>query len=356
MKRILPIILLIALLLNGCSSLTGSTTTSPQTQAVITTPVGTTAPAGTVVPAGTMVVASLVPLGTPSAKYGEIARSLIVDMANIGPRVAGSDGETKTAQYIVSAFKAIGYNPVTQTFTAPSGNQTISSANISAVKTGNSSQEIIVGAHYDSTNAGPGADDNASGVAVMLEVAKLVLGAKTPYTIRFVAFGSAESGLAGSYAYLNQMSQEEIQDVVVMIDLDSLVAGDVAYAYSDETQATVRNWVLEWALGNGFNLQTIHNAGLKYPDNNGIGSSDYVPFQAAGIPYVYFNTTDWSLGDNKGTTQVDPKFGNNGVIRNTKYDTLTYLDASFPGRVDQNLNLFISVLYNVLTQYEAPAP
>jgi hypothetical protein len=348
MKRILPIFLLIALVLNGCSSLTGTST--PQV------PTGTMAPNVTMTPAGTVAVASLVPLGTPSAKYGSIARSLIGDITNIGTRVAGSDGETKTAQYIVSAFKAIGYIPVTQTFTAPSGNQSVTSANIMAVKTGTSTQEILVGTHYDSSNAGPGADDNASGVAAMLEVAKLVQGTKTPYTIRFVAFGAGESGLLGSYAYLNQMSQEEIQNVVVMIDLDSLVAGDIAYAYSDESQATVRDWALDWAVGNGFNLQTVHNAGLKYPDNNGIGSSDYAPFQAAGIPYVYFNTTDWNLGDKKGTTQVDAKYGENGVIRNTKYDTLAYLDASFPGRVDQNLNLFISVLYNVLTQYEAPAP
>jgi len=349
MKRILPIFLLIALLLNGCNSLKGLTATSPQA------PTGTMAPNGTMAPAATAAVASLVPLGTPSVKYGGISRSLMGDMTNIGTRVAGSDGETKTAQYIVSAFTAIGYVPVNQPFTAPSGNQSVTSSNVMAVKTGTSSQEIIVGAHYDSTDAGPGADDNASGVAVMLEVAKLVQATTTPYTIRFVAFGADESGLLGSYAYLNQMSQEEIQNVIVMINLDSLVAGDVAYAYSDEGQAMVRDWALEWALGNGFNLQTIHNAGLKYPDNKGIGSSDYIPFQAAGIPYVYFNSTDWSLGDKKGTTQVDAKYGENGVIRNTKYDTLSYLDTTFPGRVDQNLNLFISVLYNLLTQYEAPA-
>jgi Zn-dependent M28 family amino/carboxypeptidase len=244
---------------------------------------------------------------------------------------------------------------VTQTFTAPSGNQTISSANISAVKTGNSSQEIIVGAHYDSTDAGPGADDNASGVAVMLEVAKLVQGTTTPYTIRFIAFGAEESGLMGSNAYLNEMSQDDFQNVIVMIDLDSLVAGDIAYAYSDESQSTVRDWALEWALGNGLDLQTVRNVSLTYPDTKGIGSSDYAPFQAVGIPYIYFDSTDWTLGDKKGVTQVDSKYGENGVIRHTKYDTLEYLDASFPGRVDQRLNLFISVLYNLLTQYEAPA-
>ncbi len=340
MKRILPVLLLIALLLNGCGGLKASTT-----------PPSAPAPNGTPVVA----VASLVPLGTPSAKYGSISRSLISDITNIGTRVAGSDGETKTAQYIMSAFTAIGYTPVNQAFTEPAGNQSVTSANIVAVKTGTSSQEIIVGAHYDSSDAGPGADDNASGVAVMLEVAKLVHGVKTPYTINFVAFGAEGSGLLGSNAYLNQMSQDEIQNVIVMIDLDSLIAGDVAYAYSEEKQSTVRDWALEWALGNGLNLQTIKNVDLTYPDNNGIGTSDYFPFQSAGIPYVYFNTTDWSLGDKKGTTQVNTSYGENGVIRNTKYDTLAYLDSSFPGRVDQNLNLFISVLYNLLTQYEAPA-
>ncbi len=333
MKRILPLLLLCALVLNGCGGKLGSTPAATPTSAV----------------------ATLVPLGTPAAKYGGIARPLIRDFTNFGARVAGSDAETKAAQYIVEVFKAIGYSPETQPFTANAGNTPVTSANIVAVKKGTSSQEVIVGAHYDSTNDGPGADDNASGVAVMLEVAKLVSGVTTPYTIRFIAFGAEESGQLGSIAYLNQMSQQDFENVIVMIDLDSLVAGDIAYVYSDEgQQSAARDWALEWALGNGFDLQTIRN--VKWTDpGNGIGLSDFAPFQAAGIPYAYFNTTDWTLGEKKGTTQVDAHYGKNGVIRHTKYDTLAYLDATFPGRVDQHLNLFISVLYNLLTQYEAPA-
>ena len=334
MKRVLPIFLMLVLLLNGCGVIPSAS--SPQAAGV------------------TSQVASLVPLGTPSAKYGGIARPLMADLESIGPRLAGTDAEAKAAQYIASAFTTIGYAPQTQAFTAQAGNQTVKSANVVAVKTGTSSQEILVGAHYDSSAAGPGVDDNGSGVAAMLEVAKLVQGQKTPYTIRFIAFGAEESGLLGSFAYLNQMSQDAFQNVIVMVDLDSLVAGDTAYVYSDENQSAVRDWTLEWALGNGFDLQTIKKVSLTYPDNNGIGSSDYAPFQAVGIPYVYFNSTNWTLGDKKGGTQVDAKYGENGVIRHTKYDTLSYLDSSFPGRVDQRLNLFISVLYNLLTQYEAP--
>jgi hypothetical protein len=334
MKRILPLFFLLALVLNGCSS----------------SAIGPTPHVAGITP-----VATLVPMGTPVAKYGvEVARPLIRDFTNIGSRVAGSDGEAQAAQYIATVFKAIGYSPETQPFTAAAGNKSITSANVVAVKNGTSSQEIIVGAHYDSTDAGPGADDNASGVAVMLEVAKLIQNASTPYTIRFIAFGAEESGLLGSYAYLNQMSQEEFENVITMIDLDSLVAGDIAYVYSDEgQQSAVRDWALEWTLGNGLDLQTIRNVDLTDPDT-GKGSSDYAAFRDAGIPFAYFETTNWSIGDKKGQTQVDPRYGENGVIRHTKYDTLTYLDATFPGRVDEHLNLFISILYNLLTQFEAP--
>jgi Zn-dependent M28 family amino/carboxypeptidase len=302
----------------------------------------------------TSAVATLVPLGTPVGKYGDVARALIRDFTNIGPRVAGSEGETQTAQYIATVFQAIGYSPETQPFTADGDNKSVASANVVAVKNGTSSQEIIIGAHYDSTDAGLGADDNASGVAVMLEVARLVIGAPTFYTIRFIAFGAEESGLLGSYAYLNQMSQEEFENTIAMINLDSLVAGDIAYVYSDEgQQSAVRDWALEWALGNGLDLQTIRNVDLTDPDNSK-GSSDYAAFRDAGIPYATFETTNWNIGDKKGHTQVDPHYGEHGVIRDTKYDTLAYLDATFPGRVDQHLNLFISVLYNFLTQFENP--
>jgi Zn-dependent M28 family amino/carboxypeptidase len=206
----------------------------------------------------------------------------------------------------------------------------------------------------DSTDAGPGADDNASGVAVMLEVARIISSQTTPYTIRFIAFGAEESGLLGSYAYLNQMSQEEFENVIAMIDLDSLIAGDIAYVYSDEGQlSAVRDWALEWAPGNGLDLQTIRDVDLTDP-KTGKGASDYAAFRDAGIPYAYFEATNWTLGDKKGHTQVDLRYGDHGVIRQTKYDTLDYLDTTFPGRVDQHLNLFISVLYNILIQFEVP--
>jgi len=331
MKHFLPLFLLLALLLNGCGATGGKLPAKVPTSNV----------------------AALEPLGTPAPKYGDVARALIRDFANIGPRVAGSAGESQAAQYIATVFQAIGYSPETQTFTAESEGKSVTSANIVGVKKGVSSREIIVGAHYDSTNQGPGADE-ASGVAVMLDVARMVSSQQPPYTIRFIAFGAEDAGLMGAYWYVNEMSQEQFENAIAMIDLDNLVGGDVAYALGDEgSQSSVRDWALEWAAGNGLDLQTVREANLSDP-KTGLGVSAYAPFRDVGIPYAFFDTANWNLGDKNGKTQVDPRYGDHGVISGTKFDTLDYLDTNFPGRVDQHLNLFVAVVYNLLTQYQVP--
>jgi alkaline phosphatase isozyme conversion protein len=328
MKRILPLFLLLALVLNACNIpvVSAPTATSP--------------------------VVTQIPVSTPVISYGAIARDYVKTLTDMGPRVAGTDQEAQAAEAIADVFAGFGYPTETQPFTETDDNGgTIDSANVVAVKSGKSAQEIIVGAHYDSADVGLGADDNASGVAVMLEAAELVKNVPTPYTIRFIAFGAEEAGLLGSYAYLNQMSQAEFENTIAMINLDSLAAGDITYVYSDEgQQAALRDWMLEWAFGNGLDLQTIHNVDLSEDDGGGV--SDYAAFRDAGIPFVYFEATNWTLGDQDGYTQVDPQYGDKGKIWHTGDDTLEYLDTHFPGRVDQHLDLFVTVLFNILTQYE----
>ncbi len=334
MKKIIPLLLLFVLVLTACGA------KKPATPAPkVPTPAD---------------IATLQPMGTPMPKYGDVARALIRDFTNIGPRATGTPGESQAAQYVTSVFQAIGYSPETQTFTADVNGQQVTSANVIAMKQGVSKQEIIVGAHYDSTANGAGADE-ASGVAAMLEVARMVVSQNTPYTIRFIAFGAADVGLQGSYAYLNQMTQEEFENLIGMVDLDHLVAGDYAYAYSDEgDQAMLRDWAVEWASGNGLNLQTVRDATTLNDPKSGKGAADYSGFRDVGIRYVFFQSTDWNIGEKNGKTQVEAKFGENGVISGTKYDTLDYLDTNFPGRVDERLNLFVTVLYNLLTVYEVP--
>ena len=349
MKRILPLFLLLALILSGCDfPITIASTTAPPVA-----PTATTSPALTQVSADTQIpIDTQIPVVTPEVSYGESGCDYMSALTDIGPRVAGTDQEAQAAGIIADILTGFGYSTETQSFTETNADgDPIHSANVVAVKIGRSAQELIVGAHYDSAEVGLGADDNASGVAVMLEAAQLIRDIATPYTIRFIAFGAEEAGQLGSYAYLNQMSQAEFENTVAMINLDSLAAGDMAYVYSDEDpQSALRDWTLEWAFGNGLDLQTIPNVDLT--DDNGRDVSDYAPFRNAGIPFVYFEATNWALGDQDGYTQVDSQYGVNGIIWHTEYDTLEYLDTTFPGRVDQHLDLFVKILVNLLTHYE----
>ena len=78
--------------------------------------------------------------------------------------------------------------------------------------------------------------------------------------------------------------------------------------------------------------------------------SDYSPFQKAGVPFIYFEATNWNLAED-AMTQVDTRYGDEGVIRHTRFDRVDYIDKTSPGRIDQHFNLFGTLLYEALTQY-----
>ena len=304
--------------------------------------------------------ATLRPSATPTLKpiaYGAIAHQHLQALSGgIGARVAGTPQEAQAAQYIRAAFEKLGYQTELQPFSVTARVNRVktnfNSANVIAVKPGMSSSVIIVGAHYDSTDDGKGADDNASGVAVMLEVAEQVKNILTPYTIRFVGFGSEEIDLNGSRFYVDQMSETDKQNTIGMLNLDSLIAGDVTYVYGDAgSTRSIRDWILKTA-GANFQLETRPVKDLDSPDGTPCDCADYRPFQTAGIPFAYFEATNWALGKKDGYTQVNLQLGKRGEIWHTEYDKLDYIESTFPGRIDQHLSEFVTLVYDIMTQYK----
>ena len=95
--------------------------------------------------------------------------------------------------------------------------------NVVAEKEGISSKDkvILLGAHYDTVENSPGADDNASGVAVLLEVARAVQAEPLAATVKFVAFGLEEYGYAGSTHYAEK-ARREGEKIVGMISLEMI--------------------------------------------------------------------------------------------------------------------------------------
>ena len=311
----------------------------------------------TIVP--TSSIPALTPTPTPTKierKAGEIAYAHVEAISEgIGARVAGTEEEVKTANYIVSEFERLGYSPQLQPFRVTVKGNIINSANVIAVKEGASPLEIIVGAHYDSVKVGKGADDNATGVAVILEVAERIKDMKTPYTIRFILFGAEEVGLQGSKYYVGSMTMDDIQKTIGMTNLDSVTAGDLAYVYGDEGErGVIRDWLLGFAQDHGLTLQTQLGENAKYPLGTTGDWSDHAPFKKAGIPYTYFEATNWALGDKDGYTQVSTEYGQAGEIWHTDFDTLEYINTTFPGRMQERLNLFVTLLEAALTEFELP--
>lgn len=279
-------------------------------------------------------------------KPGKIAYEHLKVLSNeIGGRVAGTEGETRAEEYIYDQFQGLGYDAAIQEFTYIRRGVTYSSANVIAVKPGKSAEEVIVGAHYDSVSVGRGADDNASGIGVMLEVSEVLKNVKTPYTIRFIAFGAEEVGLQGSRYYVSQMSQEKIDNTVAIINLDSLAVGDEMYVYGGEgKEGWVREQALNIAKKQKLNLETNPGLNEEYPTGTTGLWSDHAPFVGKGIPYAYFEGTNWELGEMDGYTQTVK----DGEIWHTEKDTIPYIQKNYPGRIEERLSTFSEVLRDLL--------
>ncbi len=148
-------------------------------------------------------------------------------------QLAGAIGErnmqnhqalTQAAQYISHQFESFGYDVNRQTYSIKEK----SASNIIAeIKGTNDPEEIvIIGAHYDSVLTSPGANDNASGVAALLELARLMKSSKPKRTIRFIAFVNEEppyflSHQMGSYQYAQQ-AYERDENITAMASLETI--------------------------------------------------------------------------------------------------------------------------------------
>lgn len=263
----------------------------------------------------------------------------------IGSRVAGTEGESKGKDYVKQQFERMGYEPSVQPFTYTRRGNSISSANVLAYKPGRSGQQIIVGAHYDSVSAGKGTDDNASGVGVLLEVAEVLKHVSTPYSIVFVAFGAEEGGLNGSKYFAGQMSADDIKNTVGMINLDSLAVGDKMYVHGSAGDAGfIRDQALNIAQKKKLDININPGLNPDYPAGTTGDWSDHAPFDNLGIPFAYFESTNWEIGDLDGYEQTETY----GGIWHTKNDNLQFIESAYPGRIQSHLSAYSEVLTDLL--------
>jgi Zn-dependent M28 family amino/carboxypeptidase len=146
---------------------------------------------------------------------------------------------------------------------------------------------VMVGAHLDSVQRGPGIQDNGSGSAAILETAVQMSKVKPRNTVRFAWWGAEETGLEGSTAYVNGLTQEEQDDITLYLNFDMIGSPNyIFFIYDGDDSDGV-------GAGPGpegsaqieeFFEQFYEQRGQPFKGTDFSGRSDYGPFIAVGIP------------------------------------------------------------------------
>jgi hypothetical protein len=218
----------------------------------------------------------------------------------IGPRLATGPAFREAGRRVAARFTELGYDVRHQSFHVPAGDswgvpvQAGRSFNVVATPPGfNASKpHRIVGAHLDTVAVAPGAEDNASGVAVVLELARLARSAEPALPTVFVAFGGEEpvgDGDAlhhfGSTAYVNRMSARERRGLQAMVALDRVGVGTVVPVCTGGlSPLRVRAMLVRRARDMDVPVSTCS-------DNT---ASDHWSFEKAGEPVARIGSTPYA--------------------------------------------------------------
>jgi Zn-dependent M28 family amino/carboxypeptidase len=206
---------------------------------------------------------------------------------------------------------------------------------IAQTKTGSTRDVVMVGAHLDSVPAGPGINDNGSGVAAVLETA-LQMGSSPAMrnAVRFAFFGAEEIGLVGSTQYVESLNVDELKDIAMYLNFDMLASPNPAYFTYDGDQSLPPDpqrgppRVPEGSAGIERTLVALlKNAGETAQDISFEGRSDQEGFTQAGIPIggIFSGAEDEmtaeqaALWDGKANEPYDPNY-------HQRTDTLDHID------------------------------
>lgn len=211
-------------------------------------------------------------------------------------RLGGTKGDTLASDFIYAQMKKLGLNPVKQEFTVKRGN--VVTFNVYGKVEGSTGKYIVIGAHYDHLGLGGkeigsrrpdtvavhnGADDNASGIAGVLHLAKHYAKEKNlEHGFIFVAFGAEERGIVGSKHFAENMDPKS---VVAMVNFDMI--GNLrnnAITLGGTGTAKEMDDIIYWAEKENWNALKITRSA------QGHGPSDHTSFYAKNIPVFYITT------------------------------------------------------------------
>lgn len=216
---------------------------------------------------------------------------------NFGNKMIGSVELEKTANWLDSFYNQLNFNVQRDSFTYLGHKlcNIIAEPRVSIPQ----APWILVISHYDTRN-GPGANDNGSGVASTLEIARAISTLpRLKCNLRFIHFSSEEFGLAGSYHYVQNTLQERIEEVKLVMNLDQLGgtrgADNNHYIYCERNPSDPFSVAFTDTLA-----MMVRSYSALIPVTSTAFASDYIPFQQEGYvinglyqfsAYPYYHTS-----------------------------------------------------------------
>ena len=266
----------------------------------------------------------------PPAEFsGEQAYQQVAVQMSFGPRVTGSPANAKAGDYIAAQMTKYGWDTQFQTFTYL---QTPVRSIIARANRG-AGPIIILGAHYDSRRRAdqdkaqpmlpvPGANDGASGVAVLLELARVLDLKKTPYEVWMAFFDAEDNGGLDGWNWIvgsSYMAQHLTVTPQAMILLDMVGDADQQFYWDRNSNAALSSQIWSLAATLGYGNYFIPQARWAMLD-------DHIPFAQRGIPAVDI---------------IDFNYGPSNSYWHTTADTIDKVSPASLERVGRTLAAFL---------------
>lgn len=236
------------------------------------------------------------------APHSQLLHDLqVLSAPDMEGRRTGSEGAAKARAYLTSRFRELQLEPVLaqyqQSFEVTFAQDTLEGINLLGRIAGKQAKTIVLSAHYDHLGKRGddiylGADDNASGVAVLLLLADWFREHKPNYTLIFAAFDAEEMGLRGAKAFMEDLPLPQEQ-IVLNINFDMLSQSNARELYICGTRhyEQLKRLVTRFPEQPGLSLLMGHDdPALKKEDWT--YSSDHAVFHKSGIPFLYLGVED----------------------------------------------------------------
>jgi hypothetical protein len=211
----------------------------------------------------------------------------------IGPRMMGSANERAALAWAARRFASFGADTAYVMPIPHTRRMNTSSGAAVGIFPGRTDSIIVIGGHIDSDfRENPGANDDASGTAVMLELARVWSSKPRRYTLVFAAFGGEEGGLIGSNWFADHF--EHIKRAALMLQIDMAGSDEELIPFLETHGKQAPEWLVQDAYA--FDRSLGFNS-LKYPTHffslnssipGGGAGSDHEPFLKQDIPAIDF--------------------------------------------------------------------